>query len=177
MCRATKDISEFPWMCMLDEPSLLIAESCCSKERFLYSYWKPLENLQTRNGDTSKSYCYMTKASCKTTHIICLTELKMNLYYLCVNIYLKMFLKSWRNIYKWTNIYKHPLIRMKEKFYFYSKLSRFFFFFFGVCTFNSGGTWTRLYFVLCRGPAPVDPGNLKWGWRRRESGNNCLIKC
>ena len=30
--------------------------------------------------------------------------------------------------------------------------------------------------LLCRGPAPVDPGNSKWGWRRRESGNNCLIK-
>ena len=28
----------------------------------------------------------------------------------------------------------------------------------------------------CRGPAPVDPGNLKWGRRRRGSGNNCLIK-
>ena len=38
MCRATKDISKFPSMWMLDEPSLLIAESCCSKERFLYSY-------------------------------------------------------------------------------------------------------------------------------------------
>ena len=83
MRRATKDISEFPWMWMLDEPSLLISESFCSKKIFLYSYLKPLENLQTGNGDTSKSYCYMTKASCKTTHIICLTELKMNLYYLC----------------------------------------------------------------------------------------------
>jgi len=80
---------------MLDEPSLLIAESCCSKERFLYSYLKPLENPQTGNGDTSKSYCYMTKASCKTTHIIWLTELKMNIYYLRVNkIYLKMFSKK-----------------------------------------------------------------------------------
>ena len=28
----------------------------------------------------------------------------------------------------------------------------------------------------CRGPAPVDPGNLKRGRRRRGSGNNCLIK-
>ena len=83
MRRATKDISEFPWMCMLDEPSLLISESFCSKKIVLYSYLKPLENLQTGNGDTSKSYCYMTKASCKTTRIICLTELKMNLYYLC----------------------------------------------------------------------------------------------
>ena len=65
MRRATKDISEFPWMCMLDEPSLLIAESCCFKERFLCSYWKPLETPQTGNGDISKSYLYMTKASCK----------------------------------------------------------------------------------------------------------------
>ena len=82
-------------MWMLDEPSLLIAESCCSKERFLYSYLKPLENPQTGNGDISKSYCYMTKASCKTTHIICLTELKMNIYYLCVNKYIfEMFSKK-----------------------------------------------------------------------------------
>ena len=29
---------------------------------------------------------------------------------------------------------------------------------------------------FCRGPAPVDPGNSKQGWRRRGSGNNCLIK-
>ena len=29
---------------------------------------------------------------------------------------------------------------------------------------------------ICRGPAPVDPGNSKWGRRRRGSGNNCLIK-
>ena len=28
----------------------------------------------------------------------------------------------------------------------------------------------------CRGPALVDPGNLKRGWRQRGSGNNCLIK-
>ena len=28
----------------------------------------------------------------------------------------------------------------------------------------------------CRGPAPVDPGNSKWGRRWRGSGNNCLIK-
>ena len=28
----------------------------------------------------------------------------------------------------------------------------------------------------CRGPAPVDPGNSKWGQRRQGSGNNCLIK-
>ena len=27
----------------------------------------------------------------------------------------------------------------------------------------------------CRGPAPVDPGNLKRGWCRRGSGNNCLL--
>ena len=38
MRRATEDISEFPWMWVLHEPSLLIAESCCSKERVLYSY-------------------------------------------------------------------------------------------------------------------------------------------
>lgn len=38
MRRATEDISGFPWMWMLHEPSLLIAESCGSKERFLYSY-------------------------------------------------------------------------------------------------------------------------------------------
>ena len=31
--------------------------------------------------------------------------------------------------------------------------------------------------LLCWGPAPVDPGNWKWGRRQRESGNNCLIKC
>ena len=30
--------------------------------------------------------------------------------------------------------------------------------------------------VVCRGPAPVDPGNSKRGRRRRKSGNNCLIK-
>ena len=29
---------------------------------------------------------------------------------------------------------------------------------------------------ICRGPAPVDPGNSKGGRRRRGSGNNCLIK-
>ena len=30
--------------------------------------------------------------------------------------------------------------------------------------------------AICRGPAPVDPGNSKWGRRQRGSGNNCLIK-
>ena len=30
--------------------------------------------------------------------------------------------------------------------------------------------------TTCRGPAPVDPGNSKWGRRRRKSRNNCLIK-
>ena len=34
--------------------------------------------------------------------------------------------------------------------------------------------WKESY---CRGPAPVDPGNSKLGWRQRGSGNNCLIKC
>lgn len=29
---------------------------------------------------------------------------------------------------------------------------------------------------FCRGPAPLDPGNSKWGRHRRGSGNNCLIK-
>ena len=29
----------------------------------------------------------------------------------------------------------------------------------------------------CRGPAPADPGYSKERWRRRGSGNNCLIKC
>ena len=48
----------------------------------------------------------------------------MILYYLCKYIYIwKCFLKSWRNIYKWTT---GTLIGMKEKFYFYSKLSSFF---------------------------------------------------
>ena len=31
--------------------------------------------------------------------------------------------------------------------------------------------------VLCRGPAPADPGYSKERRRRRGSGNNCLIKC
>ena len=31
--------------------------------------------------------------------------------------------------------------------------------------------------TTCRGPAPVDPGNLKRGQCRRGSGNNSLIKC
>ena len=30
--------------------------------------------------------------------------------------------------------------------------------------------------AMCRGPAPVDPGNSKRGWRRLRSRNNCLIK-
>ena len=39
-------------------------------------------------------------------------------------------------------------------------------------------TFHRVYLEnhKCRGPALVDPGNLKWGRRRRGSGNNCLIK-
>ena len=35
----------------------------------------------------------------------------------------------------------------------------------------------RFRTAVCRGPALVDPGNLKRGRRRRGSGNNCLIKC
>ena len=30
--------------------------------------------------------------------------------------------------------------------------------------------------VKCQGPAPADPGYSKERWRRRGSGNNCLIK-
>ena len=38
-------------------------------------------------------------------------------------------------------------------------------------------SWKRLLKVpWCRGPAPADPGNSKWGRRRRGSGNNCLTK-
>ena len=32
------------------------------------------------------------------------------------------------------------------------------------------------FIVVCRGPAPADPGNSKRGRRWRGSGNNCLIK-
>ena len=37
-------------------------------------------------------------------------------------------------------------------------------------------TSTSALLTMCRGPAPVDPGNSKRGRRWRGSGNNCLIK-
>ena len=35
--------------------------------------------------------------------------------------------------------------------------------------------WGRI--LICRGPAPADPGYSKERRRRRRSGNHCLIKC
>ena len=35
----------------------------------------------------------------------------------------------------------------------------------------------RYSLVICRGPAPADPGYSKERRHRRGSGNNCLIKC
>lgn len=49
---------------------------------------KPKEKKKG-NGGYSNSYCYMRTASCKATGIIYLTELKMNLRFLCVNVDLK----------------------------------------------------------------------------------------